>query len=419
MIPTSLFLLSVNHRTAPLTVRERLALDAPGRRALLDDLSGLASELVALVTCNRTEVYGLARDERTPDRALAVLAAHAGLAAPELDQHVERHLGADAARHLFRVAAGLDSMVVGEPQILGQVRDAAAEAQRAGALGPVLGRLFNHAVVAGKRARSETGISRGAGSVSQAAVELAGSVLGHLPRRAALVVGLGEMGQLVARNLAAHGVGSLAVCNRTEIRSRSVAEALGGRVVRWEDLDDALAAVDIAITATGAPGVVLDRERLAAVVAARGGAPLLVIDIAVPRDVDPQASDLPGLVLRDVDALQSLRGAGLRAREEAVPAVEAIVAEQLAEFGAWCRTRAVLPVIRGLRDRVETIREQEVEKALRRLGHLDARDREIVQALGHGLANKFLHQPVTRLKSPDASEDYARALVALFDLDPD
>ena len=417
MIPPNLFVLSVNHRTAPLAIRERLALDAAGSRALSEDLAGLTLEVVALVTCNRTEVYGLAADQRTPDRTLAVLAAHAGLAAPDLDRHVERRAGAQVARHLFRVAAGVDSIVVGEPQILGQVRDAAVAARAAGSIGPVLGRLFNLAVVAGKRARSETSVSRGAGSVSQAAVELAAGLIGDLPCRRALVVGLGEMGRLVARNLVSHGVGDLAVCNRTEARSNGVAGPLGGRVVRWEDLDAALGEVDIAITATGAPGIVLDRDRLAGIMAARAGRPLLVIDIAVPRDVDPAAAGLPGFHLRDVDALQGIRDEGLRAREEAIPAVDAIVTQQVDEFDAWCRARAVLPLIRGLRERVEAIREQEVEKALRRLGHLDERDREVVQALGHGLANKFLHRPVTRLKAPDVSDDCARALAELFDLE--
>lgn len=417
MSQMNLFLLSVTHRTAPLELRERLAFDHAARDALVDDLKVAAGEVVPIITCNRTEVYVVADAEECASGAIALLARHAGLEPVDLVPFTVCLEGEAAARHLFRVAAGLDSIVVGEPQILGQVRDAAEAARVAGSIGPVLSRLFNMAVVAGKRARSETPISRGAGSVSHAAVELAREILGDLRGRSAVVVGLGDMGQLVARNLAAHGVSDLAVCNRTPARAEMAARELGGRAVPWESLDDALARSDIAITATSARDPILTRDRMERIVGRRGDQPLLLIDIAVPRDVDPAVADVAGIHLRDIDALHDIRSVNLRTREEAVPKVEAIIDEQVAAFASWCRGRKALPVIRGLREQVEAIRAAEVERAMRRLGHLSERDREIVLALSHGIANKVLHRPVTRLKQAAEQDGYARAIADLFDLD--
>lgn len=421
MTPSSLLLLSVTHRTAPLTIRDRLAFDAAERAALLRELGTTLTEAAAIVTCNRTEIYGLAPGDAgcAAERATALLARCAGMAVEDLAPAIERLEGDEAARHLFRVAAGLDSIVVGEPQILGQVREAAEVAAGAGTLGPTLAKLFNLAIVAGKRARSETPISRGAGSVSYAAVELARAILGDLRGRRAVVVGLGEMGQLVARNLVAQGVGNLAVCNRTPERAEIVARDIGGRILAWEELDEALATADIAVCATGARDPILTRERLRPVAEQRAGRPLLLIDIAVPRDVEPAAGKLPGIHLRDIDALRDIRSENLRAREEAIPRVEEIIEAQVAAFADWRRGRAAVPVIRELRAQVEAIREREVEKALRRLGHLDERDREVVLALSHGLANKFLHGPTTRLKAtePEEQPHYAQVVADLFDLE--
>lgn len=416
-----IFLLSVTHNTAPLAVRERLALDESGLVDLLDDLSDVAGEAAAIVTCNRTEVYGLARDWESVAGARSILAMHAGLNTDELTRHVLELHGEAVVRHLFRVASGLDSIVIGEPQILGQVREAAEIARLAGRSGPILSRLFNFAVVAGKRARHETSISRGAGSVSQAAVELGRDILGNLQHRRCLVVGLGDMGQLVARNLAAHGVRDLDVCNRTAARAASVARDLGARVVPWDGLERSLVDADIVITATGAHEPILTGQTLRPVMARRQGRHLLLIDIAVPRDVEPAAASIDGLHLYDMDALHDIRAGNLRAREETVPQVEAIVDEQVRAFQDWCRARASVPAIRMLRDHVESIREREFEKALRRLGHLDERDREVVRALSHALANSFLHTPVERLKASaiEGQGDSTDALADLFALEQD
>lgn len=410
------FLLSITHRSAPLAVRERVAFGPKEQEDLLVAMSGISPEVVTIITCNRTEIYGIYSTEQDTERALEILAEQAKLPVEKLDPHAERLQGLAAARHLFRVAAGLDSMVVGEPQILGQVREAAESARVAGVIGPVLSKLFNAAVETGKRARTETAISRGAASVSHAAVELGRRVLGNLAGRRAVVIGVGEMGQLVARTLADHGVADLAVCNRTAEGARELAYTIGGRVVPWADLDDALATTDIVISATGSTEPILTAAYLEPVVERRDGRPLLMIDIAVPRDIEPAAGDLPGVHLRDLDALHDLRSANLRERADEIPLVEAIVEEQLASFLNWHRGRTVTPVIRDLRQRMDTIRAQEVEKALRRLGHLEERDRQIVMALSHAIANKLLHTPVTRLKESDAQEDYARAVADLFDL---
>ena len=410
------FLLSITHRTAPLAVRERVAFGPKEREELLVAMSGITPEVVAIITCNRTEIYGIYSSEQDTERALTLLAEHARLPVDKLDPHAERLQGLDAAHHLFRVAAGLDSMVVGEPQILGQVREAAEAARDAGVIGPVLSKLFNGAVETGKRARTETAISRGAASVSHAAVELGRRVLGNLAGRRAVVIGAGEMGQLVARTLADHGVADLAVCNRTTEGAQDLAFAIGGRVVPWSDLGEALVTTDIVISATGSSEPILTAAFLEPVVERRNGRPLLMIDIAVPRDIEPVAGELPGIHLRDLDALHDLRSANLRERADEIPLVDAIVEEQLASFLNWHRGRTVTPVIRELRHRMDTIRAQEVDKALRRLGHLEERDRQVVLALSHAIANKLLHTPVTRLKETDAQEDYARAVADLFDL---
>ncbi len=414
---SDIVLLSVTHHTAPLALRERLALDHAGQTLLLDDIAGLVDECVAIVTCNRTEIYAVSSERDASRQVSSLLATHSGLGPEQLAPHVRCLQGLAAARHLFRVAAGLDSLLIGEPQILGQVRQAADFARNAGHSGPILERLFNYAVVTGKRARHETAISRGAGSISHAAVELARSTLGGLQNRQGLVIGLGEMGQLVARNLVSNGLSNLWLCNRSPERSALFAGQLRARDVRWDRLDDALATTDICITATSAREPILSRSRLERIVSTRAGRPLLVIDISVPRNVEPASGDIPGVHLHDIDSLQSIREENLQSREQTIPQVEEIVDEELRRFDEWHQGRASAPVIQSLQQRAEAIRDHEVHRALRRLGHLDARDREIVMALSHAITNKMLHDPVTRLKRSPETGERGQAAIDLFGLD--
>jgi glutamyl-tRNA reductase len=414
-----IFLLSVTHDTAPLALRERLALDAAGQRDLQRRIAALTRESVAIVTCNRTEIYGVSSISEPAEQALAQLANCAGLTAEELVPHVSIQYGDDAVRHLFRVAAGIDSLIIGEPQILGQVRDAATQAREGGYSGPILERLFNYAIVTGKRARHETTISRGAGSVSQAAVELARETLGDLAGRQGLVIGLGEMGQLVARNLAAHGLSELRLCNRSPEPAAQLAHQLHASGVAWDALDDVLATVDIGVSATSARQPILTRPRLESILERRAGRPLLLIDIAVPRDIEPDSRHVPGLHLYDLDQLHIIRAKTFEARARTIPQVEAIIEDEVAAFAEWHRWRSSAPVIRQLRTHADTIREQEVERALRKLGHLDERDREVVRALGHAITNKLLHAPVTHLKESTDPISSTRAVTELFGLEED
>ncbi len=412
-----IFLLSLTHQTAPIALREQLALDWDAQRALLADMSQIVDECAAIVTCNRTEIYAVSTSLGAARQVNALLAEHSGLDPARLSQHVLCLKGTAAARHLFQVAAGLDSLVIGEPQILGQVRQAADLAREAGYSGPVLERLFNYAVVTGKRARHETSISRGAGSISHAAVELARGVLGGLHSRQGLVVGLGEMGQLVARNLASNGLAELRLCNRSQERSVEVARQLNADDVAWDQLDEALTEADICITATGAREPILTRARIDRLLPARAARPLLIIDIAVPRNVEENVRELPGVHLYDIDSLQSIREENLQSREQTIPQVEAIVEDELQAFQEWHHGRESAMVIQSLRQRAEAIRDQEVQRALRRLGHLDDRDREVVRALSHAITNKMLHEPVTRLKRSPEPAEQAQAVIDLFGLD--
>jgi len=412
-----IFLLSVTHATAPIEIRERLALDPAEQLDLFQDIAGTTSESVAIVTCNRTEIYGVSPTPESAERVMELLATHARLTAKELIPYALRLNGDAAARHLFRVAAGIDSLIIGEPQILGQVRDAATRSREAGYSGPILERLFNYAIVTGKRARHETSISRGAGSISQAAVELARDTIGDLTGRQGLVIGLGEIGQLVARNLAAHGLAELRLCNRSPELAAQLARQLHASGVAWEAMDDALTTTDIGVTATSAREPILTRRRLESIVERRAGRPLLLIDIAVPRDIDPDSRHVPGLHLYDIDELHTIRARNLQTRARTIPSVEAIIENEISAFADWHRWRSSAPVIRQLREHADTIREQEVDRALRKLSHLDERDREVVRALSHAITNKMLHEPVTRLKEAPEPAESARAVVGLFGLD--
>lgn len=418
----SVVVIGLNQRTVPLEVLERMTVaDAALPKALgaLRD-GGNLSEVVVLSTCARIEVYGVVErfhgclgDVR---RFLADLSA----SPPEdFSDHLYCYYEDAAVTHLFEVAAGLDSAVLGEGEILAQVRRAWERAREEGTAGPVLSNLFRHGVEVGKRARSETGIARGITSVSHAAVALAGQRLGgSLEGRRVLVVGAGEIGKSVALALGASGAEVL-VANRTPSRAAEVAARVGGTPVGWGALGTALAQVDVLVASTGAPSVVLAAEDLAPVVAGRAGRPLLVVDVAVPRDVDPGVADLAGVTLLDMDDVAAFAEAGMSGRRNEVGLVRGIIAGEVQRYLEASAARGAAPLVAALRSRAEAIRQAELDRYRSRLDRLDPADREAVEVLTRQLLAKLLHDPTVALREAAGSvrgERLGEALRTLFDL---
>jgi len=397
----ALFAAGMNHRTAPVNIREPLALEEEKLREILQDVqaTGVLAEAVVLSTCNRVEVYGVAD---VPGEARAVCFRHLcrlrGVDAVSVEPFLYTHLDADAVRHAFRVAASLDSMMVGEPQILGQVKDAFALAQSCETVGPTLHTLFTQAFAVAKRVRTETEIGHHAVSVSFAAVELAKKIFAGLGGKAVLLVGAGEMAQLAARHLVEQGAFPIYVTNRTWARAQELARALAGTAVPFDELPTALGSVDIVITSTGSPEPVVTRETAARALQGRGARPLFFIDIAVPRDVAPDVGTLAGVYLYDIDDLKQVVDANLRERAREAQRAEALVEREVTKFLARLADLEVVPTIVSLRERLEDIRAAEVRKALGRLPDASAETREAIEALSAAIVNKVLHAPITKLR---------------------
>jgi glutamyl-tRNA reductase len=423
-----LAVVGVSHRTAPIEVRERFAFgrhELPG--ALIAAGEARAGEAVLLSTCNRTELYlSLPEDGATVEAAQAILGARIGSTAAGAARWMYVHRDRRAVDHLFRVTAGLDSMILGEPQIQGQVKDAYAAARevagpRGPLVGPAMNRLFQTAFSVGGRVRSETGLGRGAASVSSAAVELAKKIFGSLKGRRALVLGAGEMSETTLECLHAEGVRTAIVANRTFDRARELAEKWGGDAVRLDDFAAALPQVDIVICSTAAPHPVLTRDRLRRALPNGPSHPLCIIDIAIPRDVEPAVGDEPNVFLYNIDDLTQIVDDNLDRRRAQLPAAETILADEVEAFWQWYASLAVVPTIRALREHGERLRQAELERALRHLAHLPEQDREAVEALTRALTNKLLHAPTVRLRDAagngrgTAVLDTARYL---FELDP-
>ncbi len=397
--PTAMGLkvLGVNHRTAPLEVRERFAHGAhevPG--ALARVMAAGASGGVLLSTCNRTEFYLVADEERVTDVVWDLLGERleGGTVAREYG-YIARDR--DAVRHLYRVSSGLDSMILGESQIQGQVRDA-WEVSRAQA-GPVLHRLFQTALHVGARIRTETALGAGTASAASAAVAVAGKIFGDLAGRTALILGAGDMAELAATCLADEGVQVSLVANRTHERARVIAERLGARALTLDEAWPHFATTDIVLCSTAAPHAVVTWERVGTVIGARRGRPLCMLDLAVPRDVDPAIAQLENVFLYDIDDLQTVAAQATARRRDEVPAAERIVEEETDLFWAWYGGLGVVPVIKEFRGRMEAMRAAEVERALRQLDHLAPEDRARIEQLSQALLNKFLHQPTVALKA--------------------
>jgi glutamyl-tRNA reductase len=396
-----LFVAGLSHRTAPIAVREQLAVEEDKLREILLDIhaSGILSEVVILSTCNRVEVYGVA-DAPGEARALAFrrLGQYRGVALAAVEPMLYTRTGPEAIRHAFRVAASLDSMVLGEPQILGQAKDAVALAQSCQTMGPLLDRLFRQAFQVAKRVRTETGLGRHAVSVSFAAVELARKIFGGLDGKAVLLIGAGKMGELAARHLADQGTFPIFVANRTWSAAQELARALAATAVPFEEWPEALALVDIVITSTGAPEPIVRVADVQRCLQARRSRPLFFIDIGVPRDVEPGVNALDPVFCYDIDDLRQVVEANLRERQREAQAAEALVEREAARFWARAGDVEVVPTIVSLRERLEAIRRAEVDKALGMLPAADAQTRRAIEAMSQSIVNKILHTPTVKLR---------------------
>lgn len=424
----------LNHKTAPIALREQLALSAEAISTAYATLhahmrsttermseSRIIDEIVILSTCNRFEVYATATQAMDGIAFIEQFFAQLhGLPVTRLASHMYRMTGEAAAEHAMRVACGLDSMILGESQILGQVSAAFEAAHSAGMTGAILSHLFAQALHAGKRARSETAISRFSTSVSHVGVQALLREMPTLPEPNVLVIGAGEMASLAAQAVRRSTGSRLTFINRTFDRAAVLAEKFTGQVRHWFELEQALIQADAVICATGAPHAILYADDIERVMRQRGGSPVAILDIAMPRDVDPSANDIPGVTLFDIDMLHSTVEANLELRHAAVPAVERIIAEALESFTAWYASRHVTPIIRTLREWAQTIADDELDHTLNRLSDADDRTREIVALMAHRLVNRLLHEPTSRLRqqaSAGRAHGYAHAVRELFALE--
>jgi glutamyl-tRNA reductase len=424
----SIAVIGLSHHTAPVEVRERFAYGREESSLALAALlrSDAVREAVLLSTCNRTELYLALEEVATgEDLARRTLAARGEGGVDENLRYLYQRRDRGAVEHLFRVAAGLDSMVIGEPQIQGQVREAylaacAMASPNAPVVGPTLNRLFQTALGIGGKVRSETGLGLGSASISSAAVDLSKKIFGSLKGRRALLLGAGDISEVTLECLRSEGVSSCIVANRTYQRAEELAKRWDGRAVHWHDLGPAMAAADIVICSTSAPHPVLTLDDFRTALPGGAARPLCIIDIAIPRDVEPAVGGEDNVFLYNIDDLQQIVQDNLGRRRGELPKAEAIVSAGVEEYWSWFSGLAVVPTIRDLRARSESLRRAEVEKALRRLSHLPEKDREAIEVLTRSLLNKLLHSPTVRLREAAGNGRGTSALDTvryLFELD--
>jgi len=419
-----LFVLGLSHKTAPIDVRERLAVperELPKVLEALGEVSELA-ERMFFTTCNRAEVYGVAEGPlaKAVEATRASLERYRNLDSAALAGALYAYDGADAARHVFRVASSLDSMVVGEPQILGQVKTAYTVARSQQATGIILNNLLEQAFHVAKRVRTETGIATAAVSISSVAVELARKIFGDLEGRTVLILGAGEMAELALRHLVDDGVRSILVANRSHDRAVALAEQFHGRAVTFDTFHQEMLEADIVISSTSAPHLILKKEDVQAIILERRHRPIFLIDIANPRDIDPGCNDVDNVYLYNIDDLQSVVSANLKERQREAERAEVIIEREVGVFQAWLRGLDVVPTIVSLRDRVEEIRAAELQKAMSRMGDLTPEQRETIASMTTAMINKILHQPMSELRRRAVHQDghvYSAVLRRLFGLE--
>src|SRR5271157_927167 len=404
----TLALIGVNHKTAPIELRERIAIsreELPETTRALAAVPGVA-ECMIISTCNRVEI--LAAIESPAVDVTSFLHRHFGLDPELLAPHLYEHRDQEAVRHLFRVAASLDSMVVGEPQILGQVKEAFAVARASGTVGGQLEHLLQSTFAAAKKVRTETEIGSNSVSIASVAVELARKIFGSLQGRTVFLVGAGKMSELAARHLVQQGAGAILVTNRTQERARHMAEAFAGQVIPFEELYEEVSKADIVISSTGAPHPIFRREHGQAFLHRRRNRPMFFIDIAVPRDVDPLMGKLEGIFVYDIDDLQQVAVAHLTERSREATAAEALIDAEVQRFHQRQLAVNVAPAIVALQRQAEEIRQAELKRAQTRLGPLSEEQLAAVEALTRGLVNKFLHPPMQALKQAARENDATR-----------
>ena len=419
----NLVLVGVNHKATPVEIREKLAFNQVKLEASLEHLVSCPeiTENIILSTCNRVEIY--ARVDNT-DQGIQLLkdfiCDYHGLSRGSLDQYFYSYQDDRAIEHLFRVSASLDSMILGEAQILGQVKDAYSTARALSSTGLVLNQLFEKAFNVAKKVREETGISERGVSISSAAVELAKKIFEDLENHSVMLVGTGEMAELAAKHLISYGVKTVYVASRTYERAASLAETLNGCALDFDAFKEELYRADIVITSTSAPKFIIHKEMIEQAIHKRKNKPIFLIDIAVPRDIAPEVNDLENVYLYDIDDLQNVVNANMEERQKEAENAMEIIKEEVTKFNNWFSTLDAVPTIVEMRNRAEEMRKVEVDKTLKNLAHISEEDQKAIHQLTQSLVNKILHKPTINLKKKTQSQDghvYLKAIRHLFHLD--
>ena len=419
----NLILVGVNHKTTPVEIREKLAFTQVKIEASLSQLvsSPEIIENIILSTCNRVEIY--ARVENT-DRGIQLLqnfiCDYHGISRGNLDQYFYSYCDNQAVEHLFRVSSSLDSMVLGEAQILGQVKDAYSTARSFSSTGMVLNQLFEKAFNVAKKVREETGISERGVSISSAAVELAKKIFEDLENHSVMLVGTGEMAELAAKHLISYGVKTVYVASRTYERAAALAKSLNGCALDFESFKEEMHRADIIITSTAAPTFIVNEEMISTAIQKRKNKPIFLIDIAVPRDIAPEVNELENVYLYDIDDLQNVVNANMEERQKEAESAMEIINQEVTKFNYWFSTLDAIPTIVEMRNRAEDMRAFEVDKTLKNMEHLSSDDKEAINQLTQSLVKKILHKPTINLKKKTQSHDghiYLKAIRDLFHLD--
>jgi glutamyl-tRNA reductase len=420
-----ILIVGLSHKTAPVDVREKIAFEGEtmdkGLRSLVEYPH--VAEALIVSTCNRVEIYttvGKMEVDEAKDDIASFLSDFHEIPREVLDPHLYTFTGEEAIKHIFRVSSSLDSMMVGEPQILGQVKDAYTCATQAQATGNILNRLLHKAFSVAKRVRTETRIATSAVSISFAAVELARKIFGELEGKTVILIGAGEMAELAARHLLNNGVEHIMVANRTYQRAVEMAEEYRGSAIQFDDLEQHLELADIVISSTGAPTTIIGKKMIQGVIKRRRNRPMFFIDIAVPRDIEPEVNQIENVYAYDIDDLEGVVEANIKTRGKEAAKAEEIVHQEVTQFQDWMRTREAFPTIVKLREWAEEIRRSELEKTLKKLDGLDEAERKRIEAMTEAMLNKILHRPISQMKHASHSRkggDLVEIARKLFELE--